>query len=240
NQIRAQIYTATHDAAMQPYANWFEFGLALKHFESLTNFMAAYSTDPTVTGAATTLAKRAAAQAIINASGPNMFEAAATSGLDNVDFWPGGMAEKQSVFGGLLGTTFNYVFEHQLEDLQNGDRFYYLQRTDGLNFRQQLEGNSFAELIRRNTDMGASMDKIFDTADFNFNAAALAAAGPAPLILDPLAAATSARILTLADGTKVFFDPLHQGKNITFDGGAGRDRVPSGLGDDPPFGTGRH
>ena len=75
-----------------------------------------------------------------------------TSGLDNVDFWVGGLAERQAVFGGLLGSTFNYIFEKQLENLQDGDRFYYLQRTDGLNFRFQLEGNSFAELIRRNTD----------------------------------------------------------------------------------------
>ncbi len=55
----------------------------------------------------------------------------ATSGLDNVDFWVGGLAERQAVFGGLLGSTFNFVFEKQLENLQDGDRFYYLQRTDG-------------------------------------------------------------------------------------------------------------
>jgi len=238
NQIRQQVFTATHDAALQPYGNWFEFGLALRHFESLTNFIAAYGTDPSITAATTTVAKRAAAQLLINASGPFMFAPAATSGLDNVDFWPGGMAEKQSVFGGLLGTTFNFIFEHQLEDLQNGDRFYYLQRTDGLNFRQQLEGNSFAELIRRNTDMGASMDKVFDTADFNFDAAALAAAGTAPLILDPLNPATSPEILTLPDGTKVFFDPLHAGKNITFNGGPGDDRFRADVGDDTLFGNG--
>ena len=76
-----------------------------------------------------------------------MFAPAATSGLDNVDFWVGGLAERQTLFGGLLGSTFNYVFETQLENLQDGDRFYYLQRTDGLNLLSQLEGNSFAELI---------------------------------------------------------------------------------------------
>ena len=40
--------------------------------------------------------------------------------------------ERQAVFGGLLGATFNFVFEQQLEHLQDGDRFYYLQRLDGL------------------------------------------------------------------------------------------------------------
>ena len=45
----------------------------------------------------------------------------------------------------------HYVFETQLENLQNADRFYYLERLDGLNLLSQLEGNSFAELIQRNT-----------------------------------------------------------------------------------------
>jgi Ca2+-binding RTX toxin-like protein len=74
------------------------------------------------------------------------------TGVDDIDLWVGGLAEKQMVFGGLLGPTFNYVFEQQMEDLQDGDRFYYLSRTAGLNLLTQLEGNSFAELIMRNTD----------------------------------------------------------------------------------------
>ena len=69
-----------------------------------------------------------------------------TTGLDNVDLWIGGLAEKQMPFGGLLGSTFNFVFETQLENLQNGDRFYYLARTAGLNFLTELENNSFAKL----------------------------------------------------------------------------------------------
>ena len=50
-------------------------------------------------------------------------------------------------FGGLLGSTFTFVFETQMEALQNGDRFYYLARTAGLNFLTELENNSFAKLI---------------------------------------------------------------------------------------------
>ena len=77
---------------------------------------------------------------------------AATTGLDDVDFWIGGLAEKQMPFGGLLGSTFNFVFETQMEKLQDGDRFYYLTRTAGLNFLTQLEESSFSELVMRNTD----------------------------------------------------------------------------------------
>ena len=54
-----------------------------------------------------------------------------TTGLDSVDLWVGGLAEITNLFGGLLGSTFNYVFQRQLENLQDGDRLYYLTRTPG-------------------------------------------------------------------------------------------------------------
>ena len=34
-----------------------------------------------------------------------------TTGLDDVDLWVGGLAEVTNLFGGLLGSTFNYVFQ---------------------------------------------------------------------------------------------------------------------------------
>src|SRR5262249_1203635 len=68
------------------------------------------------------------------------------------DLWMGGLAEKQMPFGGVLGSTFNFVFETQLENLQNGDRFYYLSRTAGLHFGTELEQNSFAKLVMNNND----------------------------------------------------------------------------------------
>ena len=75
-----------------------------------------------------------------------------TTGVDNIDFWVGGLAEQHTPFGGLLGSTFNFVFENQLEKLQDGDRFYYLERTAGLSFGNELEFNSFAKMIMANTD----------------------------------------------------------------------------------------
>ena len=46
------------------------------------------------------------------------------------------------------------MFETQLENLQNGDRFYYLSRTQGMNLLNQLEPNTFTDLVMRNTDLG--------------------------------------------------------------------------------------
>ena len=87
-------------------------------------------------------------------------------GLNSVDLWIGGLAEKQMPFGGLLGSTFNYVFENQMEKLQNGDRFYYLERTAGLNFLTELENNSFAKLIMANTDTTHLAGDVFSTPAF--------------------------------------------------------------------------
>lgn len=228
NVARRQFFGATADSALRPYASWAEFRLALRHPESFVNFVAAYATHPSVTGASTVAAKRAAAAALIAANDPILLAPAASSGLDEVDFWIGGLAEKPAVFGGLLGSSFNFVFEHQLEKLQDGDRFYYLQRTDGLNLRFSLEGNSLAELTRRNTTLGGTMDNLFNFADFIFDPTSPVG------VVDP---ETGSSLLVLGDGTVQFFDPLHTGKNILFNGGPGDDRFQGDVGDDTLFGN---
>ena len=67
------------------------------------------------------------------------------TGVDDIDLWMGGLAERTAPFGGMLGSTFNYIFETQLENLQNADRFYYLERLDGLN----LLSATRSQLVRR-------------------------------------------------------------------------------------------
>jgi len=250
NEVRRQLNLATKDPTLAPYKNWFEFRFGLRHDESFVNFVAAYGKHPSITGQSTVVGKRNAARLIVNGGVGAPADRVAfltgttpwanvivngvsttTTGLENVDLWIGGMAEKPNVFGGLLGSTFNYVFELQLEHLQDGDRFYYLQRVDGINLHQQLEGNSFAELIRRNTNMGASMDVVFNTADFTFNQADFTGT-------DPVDTGDGTTIFTLVDGMKVFFDPLHAGKNIVVNGGAGDDKWRADVGDDSMFGNG--
>ena len=187
NNFRKQVFAATNDGAMTPYTSWVDFGEHLKHPESLVNFVAAYGKHPSITSETTVAGKREAARLIVapdtlaGETGPadasafmNSTDAwandGATSitGLDTVDLWVGGLAEVTSPFGGLLGDTFNYVFENQLTDLQNGDRLYYLARTPGMNLRTQLEGNSFSELIMRNTNAKSLKADAFATADCKF------------------------------------------------------------------------
>jgi hypothetical protein len=199
NQVRRDIFAATNDGQLTPYTDWSDFGQHLKHPESLINFVAAYGTHPTITAETTITGKRNAARAIVDPSpgDPNavppipadvqpadaadfMFgtgtwanvNGKTITGLDDVDLWVGGLAEVTNLFGGLLGSTFNYVFQNQLENLQDGDRLYYLARTPGMNLRTQLEGNSFSEMIQRNTDntFGLKADA-FATADCKFQLA---------------------------------------------------------------------
>ena len=93
----------------------------------------------------------------LNATGT--YAGGSLGGLNNVDLWIGGLAEKIMPFGGMLGSTFNFVFEVQLEKLQDGDRFYYLQRLDGLhllsrNGEQHLRQGDRPQRGRRPSALG--------------------------------------------------------------------------------------
>ncbi len=188
------------------------------------------------------------------------------TGLDDVDLWIGGLAEKTNLFGGLLGSTFNYVFESQLTDLQNGDRFYYLARTPGMNLRTQLEGNSFAELVQRNTNAHSLKADAFATADCKFELKNLAgtAAGFAQfgnvVANDPASACDeTALLIRMSDGTMKYrerntvnpsgingqsvyngttgVDRIYGGNdNDTFWGGVGNDIIDGGGGADVALG----
>ncbi|WP_181813485.1 peroxidase family protein [Gaiella occulta] len=160
------------------------------------------------------------------------------TGLDDVDFWVGGLAEAQSPFGGMLGSTFDFVFKTQLENLQDGDRFYYLSRLAGLNLVTQVEGNTFAELIARNTGVEGLPADVFSRADLLFNLANLGTSGP---ILDdpstPQVESTMPDLTRMPDGTIRYTGPLHVVWNGT-DNPAVVDRIRSSLGDDTLRGNG--
>jgi Ca2+-binding RTX toxin-like protein len=168
NEARAQLYAASNSTWLKPYESWADFTANLKTPASIINFMAAYGTHATIATATTLEAKRDAAMnllfgndAITDGSIDDRLDflhgrgayATGRGGLDNVDLWIGGLAERVMPFGGMLGSTFNAVFELQLENLQEGDRFYYLSRTQGLNLLNELENNAFSKLIMANTDI---------------------------------------------------------------------------------------
>jgi hypothetical protein len=227
NKARATFYAETSNSALRPYDDWNDFKLGLRHPYSLVNFVAAFGTHASITG--TDTQRRDAAQALIDANDPFLDSPAATSGVDDIDFWVGGLAEKQMVFGGLLGSTFNFVFETQMEKLQDGDRMYYLSRNAGLNFLTQLEENSFSELINRTTDTKHLPFDVFSRPDFIFELGAINANGPGAITDDPTTDYNEAALLTKAAGnTTRFSGPEH----VVFGGTPQDDRVISSEGDD--------
>ena len=234
NSARRQFFQDTGDAALEPYDNWADFGQGIKHPESLINFVAAYGAHPSVAAATTLEEKRAAATSLVlggegapsdrldflNSTGQWASDAngVTNTGLDEVDLWIGGLAEKQMSDGGLLGSTFAFVFETQLEKLQNGDRFYYLARTAGLNFLTELEDSSFAEMIMRNTDTTHLPFDVFSTPDFTIEAGDRTT-WPSDLVA------------TVRNGIRFTGD-----QHVVLGGTANNDRLQSGSGNDTIWG----
>jgi Ca2+-binding RTX toxin-like protein len=182
NQAREQFKAvANGDTQLDPYTSWTDFALNLKNPASIVNFIAAYGTHDSISSATTAEGKRDAATKIVfggedapadrldflNGTGSWTYARGSDgklgtaddvneSGVNLIDLWVGGLAEKKMAFGGMLGSTFSFVFELQLENLQNADRFYYLSRVQGLNLLNELENNSLAKMVLNNTDLGAS------------------------------------------------------------------------------------
>ncbi|MFZ9148536.1 MAG: peroxidase family protein [Vulcanococcus sp.] len=178
NQTRAQLYAMTGAVQLKPYTGWtvdpnqadsHGFFQHLKNPMSVVNLIAAYGTHHTITEATSVEAKRRAAMLIVFNTPFDGQEPPADSldflrgtgayadqetGINDVDLWIGGLAEQVNEFGGQLGETFNAVFQYQMEQLQNGDRFYYLSRTQGMNLLTQLEATTFSDLVMRNSDLG--------------------------------------------------------------------------------------
>src|SRR5262245_42415003 len=99
---------------------------------------------------------------------PATWSTGSVTGLDNVDMWIGGLAEKQALNGSLLGSTFELIFRVQLESLQDADRLYYLPRIEGLHYSDQIENNTFADMIQ--TDLPGTHHlpaAIFMTMEYN-------------------------------------------------------------------------
>ncbi|XAS66570.1 peroxidase family protein [Micrococcaceae bacterium Sec5.7] len=267
NVLRRELFNSTNDGQLKPYINWIDYGENLKHPESLINFVAAYGKHPSITGETTLAGKRTAARKIVSpdalagdvapadaAAFMNSTDAwanngtASITGLDNIDLWVGGLAEKTNLFGGLLGSTFNYVFEKQLTDLQQGDRLYYLARTPGMNLRAQLEGNSFAELMMRNTNAHSLKADAFATADCKFElknlagtAAGFTASGNT-VADDPASECNeTALLIRMPDGTIKYkavnsVNPAGINGQSVYNGTAGVDRVSGGNDNDTFWG----
>ncbi|MGB3387542.1 MAG: peroxidase family protein, partial [Pseudaminobacter sp.] len=258
NEARAQFMEmAGGDSQLKPYESWSDFALNLKNPASVINFIAAYGTHASITSASTIEAKRGAAAAIVLGVAGETADARAArlewlnapaeeTGVNDIDLWIGGLAEKKMPFGGMLGSTFAFVFEMQMENLQDADRFYYLSRTQGLNLLTELENNSLAKMALRNTDLGetgfALPGDIFSTPDhvlyMDYNKQIALTGTDDPQHDDPTLEAFSSMVERRdADGDGVAEYIRYNGNDhIVIQGTDGDDTIIAGGGDDTVWG----
>jgi len=249
NSAREQFFAATGDSNLKPYVSWVDFALNIKNPASIINFIAAYGQHESILAADTAEAKRAAATLLVmggsgspsdrtdflNSSGT---WADRESGLNLVDFWIGGLAERKMPFGGMLGSTFNFVFEIQMEKLQDGDRFYYLSRTQGLDLLGALEANSFASLVMANTDLGQPGSShlpgdLFASVDHILELNQALQIGADPVWGNPIMQALTPMV-ERGEGYLRYNGEAH----VVLGGTEGNDTLIGGIGDDTLWGDG--
>ncbi len=128
--------------------------------------------------------------------------------VNKVDLWIGGLAEKPSA--GQLGSTFGFIFREQLDRLQDGDRFYYKERLDDTQLLHDIESQSFADIIMRNSGLSYLHDDVFKVAK------------------------TVMMSATEVNKTGTAAHEVLVGNKLvnTIDGGAGDDTIYAGLGND--------
>ncbi len=173
--------------------------------------------------------------------------------------WPRRLNE----FGGMLGSTFNFIFEYQMEHLQNGDRFYYLSRTQGLNMLNQLEQNTFTDIVMRNSDLGdkyathlnghlfvtpdmiLELDRGIAQEDYNPANTATNRTGLDPVWDDPLLQSIDPKVVrsysgVTADGGHDVggFLQFRGGEHVVLGGTEGNDTLIGDLGIDALWGDG--
>lgn len=259
---RERFFAETGDTLLKPYASWADFALNLKNPASIINFIAAYGTHDSVLNTPatpkTTEQLREAATLLVlggegapadrfdflNAKGD--YSGGSLGGLNTVDFWMGGLAEKKMAFGGMLGSTFSFVFQMTMENLQDADRFYYLSRTQGLNMLNELENNTFAELVMRNTSLGddgstalpGNLFSAFDMPQLEMDISKQI--GADPVSDDPFLGGFSKlveRVDTNADGVAEYIR-VNSNEHFVIGGTENDDTIIGGGGDDAIWGKG--
>lgn len=142
-------------------------------------------------------------------------------GIDRVDLFVGGLAEKH-INGGVVGQTFWVIIHEQLDRIQEGDRLYYIDRVENLDFYDVLEQQGFAAIVARNTGLTNLPENIFGTSQLD----------------KPPVIANNNLVLNGGNGNDILNggvgnDVLNGGGgNDTLNGGAGNDSLNGGTGTD--------
>ena len=233
---------AERGLTIEAYTGWADFGDNLRDPGLLVDFIALYGIHATLQSETTFAGKLAAAQALLTDAA---FMNSRETGLDDVDIWIGGLAE-QNFDDSQMGSTFTWVFLEQLDRLQDGDRFYYLDRLDGTTLVADIRGQRFSDIIARNTGLDHLHDNIFavtetvdltDDADGNANTGnftGFSSGAPTPTSLIILGNAAANNVVGSAGDDTIYGE---EGNDV-MSGGLGDDGLRGGAGDDTLDGGG--
>ena len=142
-------------------------------------------------------------------------------GIDRVDLFVGGLAEKH-INGGVVGQTFWVIIHEQLDRIQEGDRLYYLDRVEHLDLYEVIEEQGFAGIVARNTGLTNLPENIFGTSQLD----------KPPVIAHNNVVLNGGNDIDILNGG-LGNDVLNGGGgNDTLNGGAGNDILNGGLGAD--------
>jgi Animal haem peroxidase/RTX calcium-binding nonapeptide repeat (4 copies) len=154
--------------------------------------------------------------------------------VNDVDLFVGGLAEAP-VGSSQMGSTFTWIFQEQLDRLQEGDRFYYFnQLKDAPLLLADIGSQHFSDIVMRNTGLDHlhyAVFKVSEQVDLgpqersrDLSAAPVAADKVLVIVGNALP-----NIITGTDGDDTLYG---EGGNDTLNGGLGLDALHGGAGDD--------
>jgi Ca2+-binding RTX toxin-like protein len=164
NQVRAELAASDdpyvreavgYAGDLSPYASWEDFQARNNLTDELiAKFRLAY---PDL------VLQTPKAIAAFQATNPGLelVDGNTVRGIDRVDLYAGGLAEKH-INGGMVGQTFWVILHEQFDRLQQGDRFYYTDQLDNFDLYETLiDGQGFTDIVARVTGLAGLPEDVF-------------------------------------------------------------------------------
>ncbi|HEX8580720.1 MAG TPA: peroxidase family protein, partial [Acidimicrobiales bacterium] len=207
---QASDYAAAHPGQvpdLAPYATWAEFGQHLRGTPAEQTELLA-------------LFKAVYGEADIH--------------VNDVDLFVGGIAEAPAGKS-QMGSTFTWIFQEQLDRLQEGDRFYYFnQLKDAPLLLADIGSQHFSDIVMRNTGLDHlhwSAFEVSERIDLGAGEASLDL-GARPVAAGKALVAVGNALPNTITGTDGDDALYGEGGNDALDGGGGIDALHGGAGDD--------
>jgi Ca2+-binding RTX toxin-like protein len=154
--------------------------------------------------------------------------------VNDVDLFVGGLAEAP-VRLSQMGSTFTWIFQEQLDRLQEGDRFYYFnQLKDAPLLLADIGSQHFSDIVARNTGLEHlhySIFKVAEQVDLDLSERSLDLSGH-PVAADKVVVVVGNALANDIIGTNGDDTIYGEGGNDRLKGGLGLDALHGGAGHD--------